>query len=174
MLQPIVTTRLRMRPFESDDAWAGFALWAEPEVGRFTGGAHATIAESRALIEKNRAHGERHGFALWAVEERETGALVGEAGLQLLEGSGPEVEIGWAFAPSAWGRGYATEAANAFLDVAFGGLGLDRVIAVIREENAASHRVAERLGMRPAGRRRVYGADHDVYEITPADRAAAG
>ena len=162
---PILTDRLRMRPFTADDVDAGFALWTDADVGRFTGGAHRTPEQSRALIAAHLRNQLEHGFSMWAVEDRETGRLLGEVGLQPLEGTGPEIEIGWAFAPAAWGQGYATEAARAWLDLAFTELGLEEVIAVIRPENAASHRVAERLGMEPAGRRHAYGAEHDVYRL---------
>ncbi len=167
MTETILTARLRMRPFRDEDVEAGFAVWSQPEVGRFTGGPHRTREQSRELIARSRAHQERHGFAMWAVEERDGGALIGVVGLQLLEHKGPEVEIGWALAASAWGRGYATEAARAWLDVAFGELELDEVIATILPVNAASARVAERIGMtRLPERRFVHDAEHDIWSIS--------
>lgn len=176
MLAPILTPRLRLRPFAPADADAVFAIFCDPEVGGWVGGAHATLDVSRALIERNREHQRRHGYALWAVEERESGALVGEVGLQLLELTGPETEIGWSIARRAWRRGYATEAAAAWLDVAFGPLGLDEVVATTLPANVASRAVAARLGMQPAGRRHVHGAEHDVWRISRSTgrRPAAG
>jgi RimJ/RimL family protein N-acetyltransferase len=165
MDEPFLTERLRIRPFNTGDGEAGFALWSDPDVGRFTGGAHTTREQTRALLAAHARNQLKYGFSLWAVETRDTAILVGEAGLQPLEGTGPEIEIGWAFAPSAWGRGYATEAAGAWVERAFGELGLDELIAVIRPENEASHKVARRLDMEPAGRRHVYGAEHDVYRL---------
>lgn len=155
-----------MRPFTPEDAEAVFAIFSEPDVGRWVGGPHATLDQSRALIEQNREHQRRHGYALWAVEERATGKLVGEVGLQLLELKGPETEIGWAIAKPSWGRGYATEAASAWLDRAFGELALDEVVATTLPGNAASRAVAARIGMRPAGRRYAHGADHDLWRIS--------
>lgn len=163
---PLITDRLLMRPFVPEDAEAGFAIFRQDEVGRFTGGTHTSIDDTRALIAKAAEHQAAHGFALWAVEERETGALVGEVGLQLLEHRGPEVEIGWSFAPSSWGRGYASEAARAWLDVAFGELGLDEVLATIIPENTASRRLAERLGMVVVGERYVHRAQHVIYALS--------
>ncbi|HEV2814953.1 MAG TPA: GNAT family N-acetyltransferase, partial [Solirubrobacteraceae bacterium] len=150
MPQPILTARLKLRPFVPGDAGDLFAIFSDPEVGRWVGGGHTTLDQSRDLIETNRAHEERHGFGMWAVERG--GALIGEAGVQLLEKRGPEVEIGWVIARAAWGRGYATEAAGAWLDVAFGELGLEEVLATVLPDNAASHRVARRLGMEWSGR----------------------
>jgi RimJ/RimL family protein N-acetyltransferase len=64
---------------------------------------------------------------------------------------GPEIEIGWRLVRAAWGRGYATEAARPVLDHALETLGLGEVIADIDPENAASARVALKLGFRPTG-----------------------
>lgn len=164
--EPLLTERLRMRPFEAADADALFAVFSDPAVGRFVGGPHAERADSAALIARNRAHQDRVGYSLWAVEERASGVLVGEVGLQLLELAGPETEIGWTLGSRWWGRGYATEAARAWLDVAFTTLGLDEVIATVLPENAASHAVARRLGMQPAGRRHVHDTEHDVYRAS--------
>ena len=80
-----------------------------------------------------------------------------------VERTGPEVELGWVIARPAWGRGYATEASRAWLDVGFDTLGLDEIVAVIRRENASSHRVAERLGMERRGTRAAYGHELDLY-----------
>ena len=75
------------------------------------------------------------------------GVVVGEGMLKRAAGPG-QVEIGYALHPEAAGRGLATEAARAVLDVAFTGYGFHRVFARIDEENGPSVRVAERLGMR--------------------------
>jgi len=83
--------------------------------------------------------------------------VVGEAGLQLLEG-GPDVEIGYTFARAAWGRGFATEAARAILRWAFAVLRLERVVAVADPANAASLHVLDKLGLRRLGMRHCYGA----------------
>ena len=166
MEHSILTARLRLRPFETHDARSLFALFRRREVGRYTGGPHATADDSRRLIETHQRHQAEHGFALWAIEEREGGRLVGEAGLQLLEQRGPEVEIGWVLDPDVWGRGYATEAAGRWLELGFDELGLDRVIATILPDNAASQAVAGRLGMALEGRRHVHDAEHLVYAAT--------
>jgi ribosomal-protein-alanine N-acetyltransferase len=129
---------------------------------RFSGGgartAEGTLERVRGLIE----HQERHGFSKWGVCERASGELVGDCGIQLLE-DGPDVELGFHLRPSVWGRGYATEAAQACLDAAFSGLGLDEVIAIVAPGNAASVRVLEKIGMRPAGEREALGRTWDLF-----------
>jgi [ribosomal protein S5]-alanine N-acetyltransferase len=170
MHEPMLTERLRLRPFRSADLEALHALWSDPEVGRWVGGTHSDLHESEEELGDHLRHQELHGFSFWAVEDRETGELVGEIGLQRFEGRGPEVEIGWAVASSARGRGYATEAAAAWVEVGFGRLGLDRIIAVVLADNAASRRICEHLGMRAAGTRHAYGHEHLLYELSAAPR----
>ena len=104
------------------------------------------------------------GFSLWAVEERGTGSLLGDCGLQPLEHLGPEIEVGYDLHPRAWGRGLATEAARAVMGYAFGALGLERVVAVVKPDNLASQRVLEKAGLRPIGTRFAYGESMLLYE----------
>jgi RimJ/RimL family protein N-acetyltransferase len=165
MDQPILTPRLRLRPFRPDDLDALHALWSDPVVGPWVGGTHAELRESAEELEGHLRHQERHGFSVWAVEERETGLLVGEIGLQYFEGHGPEVEIGWAVSADGRGKGYTIEASERWLDIAFDELGLDRVIAVVLPDNLVSRRVCERLGMTEEGMRHAYGRKHVVYAI---------
>jgi RimJ/RimL family protein N-acetyltransferase len=160
---PILTERLRLRPFSPDDLDAVHAMWTDPEVGPWVGGTHERVHESIDELQGHLDHHARHGFGFWAVEERSGGALVGEVGLQLFEGRGPEVETGWCLAREAWGKGYAVEAAAAWMATGFDVLRLDRIIAVVLPANARSRRVCARLGMREEGLRQAYGADHVEY-----------
>lgn len=83
-----------------------------------------------------------------ALEERETGRLVGDAVLFWHSAEHRSGEVGYILSPEATGLGYATEAARAMLRLGFEGLGLHRMVARLDERNTASARVAERLGMR--------------------------
>jgi len=85
------------------------------------------------------------GYSQWAVALKATGELIGRAGVWFPEGF-PEIEAGWVIAPEHWGNGYATEAGREALRQAFATLGVDHVISLIRADNAASRRVAEKLG----------------------------
>jgi ribosomal-protein-alanine N-acetyltransferase len=143
------TERLWLRQWRDDD-WAPFAaLNADPEVMRHF---PSTLdeQESNAFAYRNAALLEVHGYGLWAVEVLETGTFVGLTGLNrpLWQAAfTPCVEVGWRFARSAWGHGYATEAARAALAVAFGPLGLDEVVSFTAVANTRSRAVMERLGM---------------------------
>jgi [ribosomal protein S5]-alanine N-acetyltransferase len=165
---PIITDRLELRTYALDDIpRIHEILYGNAEARVLTGGV-STLAETRATIAGYIGRQERDGYTFWAVVERASGELVGEAGLKPLEDKGPEVEIGYAFGPPWWGRGYATEAGRAILDVAFGTLGLERVVAVTADDNVGSQRVIAKLGFTPAGRRDVYGANLLYYTL---DRA---
>jgi RimJ/RimL family protein N-acetyltransferase len=85
------------------------------------------------------------GYGLWAVEERQSSAVIGRIGLIYPEGW-PGLEIGWALAQSHWGKGYATEGAKAAVNWAFEHLEIDELISLIDPENVKSASVAERIG----------------------------
>ena len=143
------TERLWLRQWRDDD-WAPFAaLNADTEVMRYF---PSTLdeRESNAFAYRNAALLEVYGYGLWAVEERASGEFVGMVGLNQPQWQArftPCTEVGWRLARSAWGHGYATEAARAALAVAFGPLGLDEVVSFTAVANARSRAVMERLGM---------------------------
>ena len=169
MEEPIHTERLRLRPFTRDDLDELHAMWSHPEIGPWVGGTHTDRAQSVDELTEHLRHQAEHGFGFWAVEERETGRLVGEVGLMYFESRGPEIETGWCFVRDTWGRGYAREAATRWLEVAFEELGLERVIAVILPSNERSIRLAESLGMRQTGTREAYGREHLLFELGRAE-----
>lgn len=153
----IRTARLLLRPLGPADLDAlavllgdreSLALWGEP----------LDRAGAAAWIARNRARYEADGFGRCAIVLRQTGELIGDCGLARTEVEGrAEVELGWIVAGSHQGRGIATEAATAWRDHAFGSLGLTRIVSMISEENVASRRVAEKLGMRDEGPARWHG-----------------
>jgi RimJ/RimL family protein N-acetyltransferase len=103
--------------------------------------------EARAGLIEAIGHWELHGFGLWLFRERPGGRLVGRGGLQHTFVTGrDEVEVAWAIVSELWGRGLATEVAGAAIDVAFGELALQEVIAYTLPDNWASRRVMEKCG----------------------------
>jgi RimJ/RimL family protein N-acetyltransferase len=88
------------------------------------------------------------GRGLVAVERAEDGAFLGMCGLHRLQTFPDDLEIGWRLAREHWGHGYATEAATAWLRVAFEDIGVPRVLSVTDEANVRSRAVMERLGFR--------------------------
>lgn len=168
----LVTDRLLLRGFEPRDADAYAAMMADPEVTRFLGNGQPLdyVAAWRQLALVI-GHWTLRGFGLWAVEERTTGALLGRVGC--LEPPGwPGFEIGWVLARPYWRNGYATEAARVALRYARDVLARDRIISIIRPDNAASIRVAERLGAASEGFITLHGAPTLVYAYPVGESSA--
>jgi [ribosomal protein S5]-alanine N-acetyltransferase len=160
------TARLLLRPFTPADAAAMHEIYRDPEVMRYVG--HGPVrrrSQTEGMLAGYMRHQEAHGFSFWAVVESETGAVIGDAGLFLHGGRGPEVELGYTLGRAWWGRGYATEAAGAWLDQAFGRLALEEVIALAEPANTGSLHVLEKLGMTADGMRAAFGRPHAVYRI---------
>jgi RimJ/RimL family protein N-acetyltransferase len=148
MFQPR-TERLWLRQWRDDD-WPTFAaLNADPEVMRYFAST-MDEQESNAFASRQAALLKLQGWGLWAVEVLQTGEFVGFVGLNQPTWEAaftPCTEVGWRLARSAWGKGYATEAARAALAVAFGPVGLGEVVSFTAVQNARSRAVMERLGM---------------------------
>ena len=157
------TERLRLRPFREADLEAYAAIVADAQTMTFMGGPRDRV-RAWADIAWCLGHWTLRGYGLWAAEEKASGALVGRIGLLNPEGW-PGLEVGWLVARGHWGRGLATEGGRAALAYAFEALGADHVISLIRPDNAASIRVAEKLGEHPEGRIELFGADTLVYGI---------
>lgn len=157
---PVETHRLRIRSLAESDLDGLHAIYGDAETMRYIGQSGRPTGDpegtARVLAWLLR-HETLHGFGLWALDERDGEPLVGVAGLLWEEGHGPEVEVVYLVRRDRWGRGYATEAARASLDLAHGPLGLRRVIALAYPENAASQRVMTKVGMRPGGETTAYG-----------------
>ena len=164
---PILETeRLRMRAFGEADLDAYAAMCADPEVMRFLGtGVTLDRSEAWRSMAGFLGHWALRGYGMWALEEKETGTLVGRSGFLNPEGW-PGFELGWTLGRPYWGRGFASEAARRALDYAFEALDRKRVISLIRPANTPSMRVADRLGMVRAGEVALLGSPAFVYEAT--------
>jgi ribosomal-protein-alanine N-acetyltransferase len=157
------TDRLLLREFEETDAAFVLRLLNEPSWLRFIGdrGVRSLEDARRYLDDGPRASYARNGFGLWCVVPRESGSPTGMCGLVRRE-TLPEVDVGFAFLPEAWGRGFASEAAAAVLAHARDRFGLRRVLAITSPDNHPSIRVLERIGMRREGEIRLAGEDRDT------------
>lgn len=145
---PIRTDRLLLRAYEPDDVDATFAYYCDPEVSRYLLTEPFTFDDAKETVEKRRArvHPTEVGESLAVVVQHE-GRLVGDLTLKLAGRHSSIGEIGWCFHPSYSGRGFATEAAAALLDLAFAHYGMHRVMAQLDVRNLGSARLCERLGM---------------------------
>ncbi len=115
-----------------------------------------TRAESDLLVDRIEAEFDERGYGLWAVDVVATGEFIGFAGLSVPGFEAhftPAVEVGWRLARTAWGHGYATEAARAAVDFGFNQVGLPVIVSFTAATNQRSRAVMERIGMTrdPAG-----------------------
>jgi ribosomal-protein-alanine N-acetyltransferase len=140
--------RLAFREFSLDDAPALYRLNADPEVIRYTGDPpFASPHEALSFLLNYDAY-RVDGYGRWAVISKDNREFLGWCGLKNTAG---DVDLGYRFFRSAWGQGYATEAALACLDYGFRQLDMKRIIARVLPENTASCRVLEKAGMTFSG-----------------------
>lgn len=151
-LSPVIETeRLRLRRHRIDDFEALAALWANPEVVHFITGKPSTREESWGRYLRYAGSWSVLGFGFLAVEEKSTGAYLGDVGfhdarrdmLPSIEGI---PEAGWVLSPSVQGKGFATEIVKALHVWGDSHLQAEKSVCIISPENLASIRVAEKCG----------------------------
>jgi RimJ/RimL family protein N-acetyltransferase len=171
------TERLIVRTFAETDREQLIALACDPRVMRFIGNSTTggrgvrTRAEAEAMFERLLERGRTRPYAMWAVTELHADTLIGWCGMQDLPGS-DLVEIGWILDSRYWGRGYATEAAQAVLAYGFDCIALETIVSVAMPENVKSTNVMRRLGMRDCGIATFYGRAVAYFRLTAAEFAA--
>jgi RimJ/RimL family protein N-acetyltransferase len=174
----IRTERLALRPHTLEDFTASAALWGDPLVTRYIGGKPSTPEEVWSRVLRYIGHWTALGYGFWAVLEKETGRFVGEAGIaDFKRDMTPAIdapEVGWAFAPSAQGKGYATEAVRAALAWGETHLGARRTMCIIAPDNEPSIRVAVKCGFQELARTTYKDAPTIVYQRQTAAPALAG
>ncbi len=173
MIIPTLTTdRLILRAYREDDAQAIAALHGDPEVVRYltpNGEPQPSLAEAWDHIAKHLGHWFLKGYGKWAVDERASGRFVGRVGLYDPPYDWVGIELGWTFLRDAWGKGYATEAGAAAMRWGFETLAADEIVSAIHPDNAASIRVAERLGERHLRGGTLHGRPALIYGITASE-----
>jgi ribosomal-protein-alanine N-acetyltransferase len=152
------TERLLLRLPEAGDADGYLEIFRDPEVIRFLSPAIKSREDALAGVDRMLRHWDRHRVGLFSVMRKEDERLLGRVGFLLwdpvrwvnamradLDGD-LELEVGWTLGSEHWNRGYATEAALACRDWAFGDLGYTRLISLIAGDNVGSIRVAQKIG----------------------------
>jgi len=143
------TERLILRQFTSDDAGFIFELLNEPSFIQNIGdrGVRNT-SDAEMYIERGPVVSyARFGFGLYLVQLKESRASIGMCGL-IKRDSLDDVDIGYAFLPKFWSKGYAVESASAVMAYARDVIGLKRIIAITDPDNQGSIRVLEKLGFK--------------------------
>ena len=146
----LTTERLLIRSWKETDLAPFAAMNADPEVRRYFPSLQTTD-ESNASVRRYQTHEAEHGVTFWAVEHLGTGEFIGFVGLIVPGDDIPLpagcLEIGWRLATAHWGKGLATEAAQACLDYAFNELKVPSIGAITTVNNLPSMRVMEKLGL---------------------------
>jgi RimJ/RimL family protein N-acetyltransferase len=147
MRPPDPTKRLSYRTLERADAEAMHGVWGDPHVMRYLPSEpSASVSETAERVERHVSRFAETGYGLCAVVDDRSG-VVGACGIFPVEWVGPEVEVAYHLGREYWNRGYATEAAGAWVAAAFEQLDLERVVALAYPANRASTRVMEKIGM---------------------------
>jgi len=145
------TPRLILRQFTPRDADNLVELDADPEVLRFINGGKATprsIVETEVLPLFLASDPDQSPLGFWAADARDTNRFLGWFALRPAPDTTDQISLGYRFQRADWGRGYATEGARALIDLAFSRHGISCVRATTYEQNTASIKVMEKLGMR--------------------------
>lgn len=163
------TARLYLREMTPADAEHAYRLNLDPEVIRHTGDdPFASVAQARQFLEQY-DHYRRYGFGRWAVCLQAGDEFVGWCGLKYTE-SLAEYDLGFRFLRAHWGRGYATEAASACLDLGFREFLMPEIVGRAMKANTGSIRVLEKVGMKFARAYEEQGQEWVQYAMpAPGD-----
>lgn len=169
MIPQITTQRLILRGFCEADLDAYADMCGNAEVMRYIGNGQTL---SRSDSWRNMAmvvgHWQLRGYGMWAIEEIQTGEMIGRVGCWHPEGW-PGFEVGWSLRRAYWGLGFATEAATAAVNYVFTQLQRSHVISLIYPQNIASVRVAEKLGEKLQGTTEFFGNEVLIYGMSRED-----
>ena len=165
------TPRLVLRTYTAADHDCVHRLSSDPEIFRYSHHGPLPSEESWSMLLRHAGHWTLRGWGVFGVVEKESGQLVGQAGLSdFRRRLGPRFdgvpEITWSIEPRLQDRGYATEASEVALDWIEREHGAARTVCLIHEQNATSLRVAEKLGYREFERRDYRGYPAILFERT--------
>lgn len=153
----VESERLYLRRFKTDDAGLMSRIYSDAEVMKYIGrGGPADLQQTSDMLNAFIESYDMNGYGIMAVIEKHSGKLIGHCGFNLLKMIS-EVEIAYLLSKEYWGKGYATEIAEAALEYGFNVLKLKKIIALAYPENSASINVIKKLGMKSEGLKEFYG-----------------
>lgn len=163
--------RFTLRPLHESDVPALVRLHSDPEVMRYLrpdGTVETTPRQAWEYIAIHAGHWHLKGCGKWALVDSATDQLIGRVGYYDPPYEWPGLELGWTLLREHWGKGYATTAAREAMRWGFEVRGFNEIISAIHPDNAASIRVAERLGEQRLRMDTVYGNPCLIYGMTDA------
>ena len=183
MYPVLFSERLMLTPYSTDELDIATAVFTDPEVMRYTGGAWSED-DIRASMDNWTRRGGNGCVGIWCIKLRDTREKLGSVALLpipveekhtdyslVVPGTMPDgdIEVGYFLKRSAWGNGYATEACRRIVRFAFEDSPLTEIVATFDRGNSASQRVLEKVGFMNRGSRRCYGDDGVDYRISRED-----
>ncbi|PXV62703.1 RimJ/RimL family protein N-acetyltransferase [Dysgonomonas alginatilytica] len=156
------TERLQIRKFVPDDLSDLYAIMKKPEV-MYAWGHGFTKNETRKWLNRQLTRHRKEGYGYFAVISKETGKLVGQAGLLKNKINEEDVvELGYIFDNLYWKQGYCMETVKTIVQFAFNKLQFDNLYCSIRPNNIPSIRIAEKIGMTKVGEHTILYRDKDM------------
>lgn len=149
MIDRIETDRLILRPWTDEDRSQFARINGDPLIMEYMPRV-LPPADSDKLVDRFQKHIKKHGYGMFAVERKEDGVFMGTVGLNSVEFKAPftpATEIAWRLDYEFWGKGYATEAANAVLEYGFDKQGLKEIVSFTVRDNTGSVQVMKKIGM---------------------------
>jgi RimJ/RimL family protein N-acetyltransferase len=163
-VKTLETERTLLRAFTEEDTPALFAITSQKRVMRYVAHPHQSIQETAQYICSGFIpHYEKHGYGRLAAIDKETQSLIGFSGLKYLDDIN-EVDLAYVLHPDVWGKGLATEIANACLSFASKHIRIPRVISLTTPNNHASVRVLKKIGMHYERNRLYWGEEYQQFE----------
>ena len=162
-MQNIITDRLELRRFTSSDTEPYAKIMTNPEVYRYLGtGKEITYENATKIIPRWESVWEK-GYGVFAVIEKSSDTLIGHCGIQPLPDG--KIELLYAYDPSAWGKGYATEAGKAVLEYGKKHFDYEEIYAISYPQNKGSISVINKLGFEYTGQGEFFGVMFEIYKI---------
>jgi len=157
-----------MRSLQCSDLDALAEIWADPEVTRFLPSRGVPISRENAekSLQSFIKHWQERGYGVWAIVENNSSQMIGYCGLRYLDEI-DEVEVLYGLAQAYWGRGIATQAAQAAVSYGFNVAKLDKLIAMALPDNLASRRVIEKAGLQYEKKIHIFNLDVLYYCAKP-------
>jgi [ribosomal protein S5]-alanine N-acetyltransferase len=162
------TARLVLREFTTEDAQSAYLLNLNPEVIKYTGDAPFENVEAAKKFLSQYNHYQKYGFGRWAVLDKSNQTFLGWCGLKYTPELN-EFDIGYRFLQQHWGKGYATESAQACVKFGFNSLGMQEIVGRALQENKASIRVLQKIGLQFWKEQSTDQGVEVIYKITKSN-----
>lgn len=160
------TDRLLFRTHEPKDQLDFVQMHTDPEVRRYMGGQPWPFEKALQRFREQYLDKPAETFGLWATILKTENKYIGCCGLRAVDDR-TTAHLGYLIARPYWRRGFASEASNAFIDIAFTRLGLPRLMADVEKGNAASEHILEKFGFRRVSEEEIPNSSRIIllYEL---------